>query len=103
MTDGWGSGIGSAQADVVFDLAAASPQVFSAVSQAAPRLSATLDRLRTAIPVMASAAPGMQAPMYRLKFHYRSVCLALGEDTTATRLDKPGSESVGWRSAQPSR
>ncbi len=80
MIERWGAGLESAEADVVFDLERAAPEVFAAVRAAAPHLPATLARVAAGLPVMSSAAPGLQGPLYRLRWHNRSVCLALGPD-----------------------
>jgi hypothetical protein len=78
MSERWGAGLGSAEADVVFDLERAAPEVFAAVQSVAPHLPPTLARVATGIPVMSSAVPGLQGVLYRLRWHNRSVCLALG-------------------------
>lgn len=84
-TDGmWNEGIGTATADVVFDLEAASPEVFGALRDSAPGVVPAIARLRAGIPLMASSVPGEQGELYRLKGHNRSVCVAIGEDKSTS-------------------
>lgn len=80
MIETWGAGLESATAEVVFDLEKTAPDVCGALRTRAPHVAPALGRLRSGIPVMSSAAPGVQGDMYRLKWHNRSVCLALGPD-----------------------
>lgn len=79
----WAGGVVAADADIVFDLDTAGPRVAAALRAAAPHLPAVLDRLRAGVPLMASAAPGEQGDLYRLKGHNRSVCVALADDKSA--------------------
>ena len=84
MSESWGEGLRSAPADIVFDLEQAAPEVFAAVCERSPGAPAGLERLRGGIPVMASALPGRQGPVYRLPGHNRSICIALSDDPAAS-------------------
>jgi hypothetical protein len=80
----------------VFDLQSASPSVFAALREAAPRAVPAIERLRTGgIPLMPSSAPGEHGDLYRLKGHNRSVCMALTDDaSTADVVVLKGSEPL---------
>lgn len=91
----WSDGIRTGAADAVFDLEAASPEVFAALCGAAPNAGRAIDRLRAGIPLMASSVPGEQGDLYRLKGHNRSVCVALAADKrTADVVVLKGSEPL---------
>ena len=91
----WGDGLESATADVVFDLQRSAPDVFAALEAQSSNAGAAIDRLRTAIPVMPSALPGRQGPVYRLHGHNRSVCLTLADDpATSDVIVLKGSEPL---------
>jgi hypothetical protein len=81
---------------VVFDLESASPAVFAALRESAPRAIDAISRLRTdGIPLMPSCAPGEHGDLYRLKGHNRSVCVALtGDKRTSDVVVLKGSEPL---------
>jgi hypothetical protein len=80
MSDQWSGGIKTAKLDVVWDVSQAAPDVFDAVANDSPAVPAALDGLRSGVPFMASAAPGEQGELYRIRGHNRSVCIALSGD-----------------------
>jgi hypothetical protein len=91
----WGTGTESVLAEPVFDVTTAAPEVFAAVCAASPQVESALDALRRGIPVMATAAPGEQGRLYRMRGHNRSVCIALADDRrTSDVIVLKGSEPL---------
>ena len=95
MNDQWSGGIKTAKMDVVWDVAEAAPEVFAAVSNDSPAVPSALEGLRSGVPFMASAAPGEQGELYRIRGHNRSVCIALsGDKSTSDVVVIKGSEPL---------
>ena len=91
----WGDGLTSASADVVFDLQRAAPEIYAALAAQSAGAAAAIDRLRQSIPVMPSALPGREGPVYRLQGHNRSICVLLGDDpATSDVIVLKGSEPL---------
>ena len=95
MSDQWSGGIKTAKMDVVWDVSEAAPDVFAAVANDSPAVSAAMEGLRSGVPFMASAAPGEQGELYRIRGHNRSVCIALsGDKSTSDVVVIKGSEPL---------
>jgi hypothetical protein len=95
MSNQWSHGIQTAKADVVWDVREAAPHVFEAALKASPALGEALDGLKAGVPYMASAVPGEQGDLYRIRGHNRSVCIALASDkSTSDVVVVKGSEPL---------
>jgi hypothetical protein len=95
MSDQWSGGIKTARMDVAWDVSQAAPEVFAAVTNLSPAVPAALEGLRSGVPYMASAAPGEQGELYRIRGHNRSVCIALsGDKSTSDVVVIKGSEPL---------
>jgi hypothetical protein len=72
--------------ETAFDIEQAAPDVFAALCKSSEYVAPALSRLRSGVPLMASAAPGIQGQFYRLKGHNRSVCWALAPDRVRSEV-----------------
>src|SRR4051812_39321437 len=93
MTDLCSGRFKMAKADAAGDLAEVPPAVSQYVVGEAPAVPAAMEGLRLGVPYMASAAPGEQGDLYRIRGHNRSVCIALsGDKSTSDVVVIKGSE-----------
>ncbi len=86
MSESGAGGTRSVAVEATFDVEQAAPDVYRAVCKASQYVAPALSRLRSGVPLMASAAPRVQGQLYRLRGHNRSVCWALAPDKVRSEV-----------------